>query len=246
MKILHLDIETAPNKVYAWGLWGQDIHIDQIVEAGYTLCWAAKWHGQGKVLFDSIQKSGKEAMVQGIYALIEEADAVCHYNGAKFDMPTLNREFILQGLQPPPPYKQIDLLQTARRQFRFPSNKLDYIAQQLGLGSKTKHKGMQLWNECMDGDEKAWRTMERYNKQDVRLLEKLYLKLLPWIQHHPNHALYQVRPRPACKSCGSMSLQQRGYSRTTAQVYRRYQCKNCGTWQRGKENVTLNKETVHA
>ncbi len=40
-KILLLDIETAPHRVYAWGLWGQDIYLDQIEAPGYTLCWAA-------------------------------------------------------------------------------------------------------------------------------------------------------------------------------------------------------------
>ena len=42
-KILSLDIETAPAKVYCWGLWDQNIGINQIVEDGYVLCWCAKW-----------------------------------------------------------------------------------------------------------------------------------------------------------------------------------------------------------
>jgi hypothetical protein len=33
-KILLLDIETAPHRVYSWGLWKQDIHIDRIIEPG--------------------------------------------------------------------------------------------------------------------------------------------------------------------------------------------------------------------
>ena len=37
-RILLLDIETAPHRVFAWGLWGQDIYLDQIEEPGYTLC----------------------------------------------------------------------------------------------------------------------------------------------------------------------------------------------------------------
>ena len=43
MNILLIDIETAPNKVYTWGLWNQNVSLNQIDEVGYTLCWAATW-----------------------------------------------------------------------------------------------------------------------------------------------------------------------------------------------------------
>lgn len=170
MRLLHIDIETAPNKAYVWGLWNQNVGINQIVEPGYTLCWAAKWHGKKEVMFDSVQESGAKAMIKRVHALLNEADVVCHYNGQKFDVPTLQGEFLQSDLPPPDPFKQLDLLRTARKEFRFPSNKLDYISQQLGIGSKVSHKGMELWRDCMDGCPKAWRVMKRYNVQDVRLL----------------------------------------------------------------------------
>ena len=44
MKILLLDIETAPNIVHSWGLWQQNIGLPQIVKSGYTICWSAKWY----------------------------------------------------------------------------------------------------------------------------------------------------------------------------------------------------------
>ena len=85
-------------------------------------------------------------MLEGIHSLLDEADAVCHYNGTKFDMPTLNKEFLVHRMTPPPPMKQIDLLRVVKSQFRFPSNKLDYVAQRLGLGKKKDHEGHTLWN----------------------------------------------------------------------------------------------------
>ena len=63
MKILLLDIETAPNRVYCWGLWDQNIGLNQIEEPGYTLCFSAKWHGQKEIIFDSLQKSSQEEMI---------------------------------------------------------------------------------------------------------------------------------------------------------------------------------------
>jgi len=234
MRILLLDIETSPNKVYTWGLWDQNIGLNQIEEVGYTMCWAAKWLDSREVLFNSTQmEKRKGEMIKEIHSLLEEADAVVHYNGKKFDIPTLNKEFILAGLQPPSPYKEIDLLRVARQRFRFQSNRLEHVASVLDIGTKTKHMGMDTWRKCMEGDEKAWRLMERYNKQDVKLLEKVYQKMLPWIAQHPNHGLYVDTDRPVCKNCGSPKVIKKGFEFTGVGKYQRYKCKNCGAPLRG-------------
>lgn len=241
MKLLGIDIETAPNKVYAWGLFNQNIGINQIVEPGYTMCYAAKWHDGKEVMFDSIHQSSMEDMLKGVWALLDEADVVYHYNGTKFDIPTLNREFIRYGMSPPSPFHQVDLYLVVRKQFKFASNKLDYVSQALGLGSKVSHMGMELWHKCMEGDNKAWKLMERYNKQDVRLLPKLYKELLPWIKNHPNHALYTDDERPVCPNCGSVHIQKRGVEQLSTQSYQRYQCQDCKTWIKGRFTI-LSKE----
>jgi DNA polymerase elongation subunit (family B) len=243
MKLLLLDIETAPNVAHVWGLWNQNIGTNQIMASGYTLCWAAKWYKEKKIMFNSIKKSNEKEMIEEVHALITEADAVIHYNGTKFDMPTLNKEFVLQGMAPPAPYKQIDLLTTARRQFRFPSNKLDYVSSNLGLGSKVKHKGHDLWIKCMAGDVSAWRIMEKYNKQDVKLLEKVYDRLLPWVKNHPNHGLFEGEDAQ-CTNCGSSSLQKRGFSRTAVGIYQRYQCNDCGSWNRSRTQEKIDKSGI--
>lgn len=227
MNILLLDIETSPNTAHVWGLWQQNVGINQLLESSQVMCWAAKWYGEKEVIF------GKD--LETIHEMINQADVVIHYNGRKFDMPTLNKEFLLHGMLPPAPYKQIDLLRVVRSQFRFPSNKLDYVAQRLGLGKKVKHEGHELWVKCMAGDPVAWKKMERYNKQDVVLLEKVYDKLLPWIKSHPNHNLYGDLEH-CCPSCGSDKLHRRGVARSIGGVYQRYQCTNCGSWSQGTKS----------
>lgn len=233
MRLLLVDIETAPNLATVWGLWNQNISINQLIKPGYTLCWAAKWHGEKEIMFESIV-TGERRMIRRIHKLLDEADAVCHYNGTKFDIPTLKKEFLISGLRPPSPSKQIDLLKTVRKEFRLASNKLDFVAKELGLGKKTKHKGHELWLECMAKDKKAWTTMERYNKQDVVLLEKLYKRLLPWIGGHPNlSAMYAAE---CCPTCASKSKQSRGHITLDAGRYRRFQCNDCGKWYRSTKS----------
>lgn len=237
MKILLLDIETAPNTAYVWGLWKQNISISQIVDSSSMLCWAAKWLDENEYEFSSIMQ-GKKKMLKGIHKLLNEADAVVHYNGSRFDIPTLNKEFLEAGMSPPSPYAQIDLLKTARQQFRFPSNKLDYVARALGLEGKVKHEGFELWIKCMNKDKDAWERMEEYNIQDVYLLESVYHEFLPWIKNHPNKAIHDDSEH-SCPSCGSKNIQKRGYNVTRGGKYQRYQCSDCGTWSSARKTEKI-------
>jgi DNA polymerase elongation subunit (family B) len=202
------------------------------------MCWAAKWMGEEVVYFDSVNDSSNKKMIKGIHKLLDEADAVVHYNGIKHDIPLLNKEFIQMGLQPPSPYKQIDLLQTAKRQFKFPSNKLEYVCKALGVKQKIKTIGHELWTRCMAGDKEAWEMMEEYNINDVVILEEVYNKILPWIKGHTNHSLYS-QDKAVCPNCGSSHLQKRGYAYTLASMYQRYKCKTCGHWS--KDSKILNR-----
>jgi hypothetical protein len=236
-RILLLDIETAPHRAYVWGLRNDYIPIDRLVEHGYTLCWSAKWLGERQMMFDSLRDSKAPAMLRRIHKLLDEADAVVHFNGRKFDIPTLQGEFVRHGMAPPAPFKHIDLLVTCRRQFRFASNKLDYVSQLLGLGQKAQHKGMALWYGCMANDPAAWRVMERYNKQDVRLLEKLHDQIRPWIKGYPNQAMGS--DERVCPKCGGQHHQQRQVFETATRRYAKFQCVTrqphggiCGAWFR--------------
>lgn len=210
--------------------------ISQLLESSYTLCWSAKWADEDDIMFDSIHQSSPRKMIKRIHALLEQADVVVHYHGTHFDIPTLNKEFILFKLAPPSPYRQVDLLKTVRKRFRFASNKLGYVAERLGIGKKYEHEGHTLWTQCMAGDPQAWKNMEAYNRHDVRLLEALYYRILPWIQNHPNkNVFYGI---DICPSCGSHEYQRRGFALTQAGKYQRYQCKNCGSWFRGSKRVS--------
>jgi DNA polymerase elongation subunit (family B) len=234
LRVLHLDIETSPNLGYVWSLWKQNIGLNQLVESGHVLCWAAKWHGERKVHFASDYHDGHDAMIAKAYELVDEADAIVTYNGRAFDLKWLRSEFVLAGLTPPAPHKDVDLLTIVRRQFKFPSNKLEYVAQALLGESKVQHAGFELWTGCMAGNAKAWAQMRAYNRQDVLLTERLYDRLLPWIPNHPHHGLYHEAHLSVCQNCGSKDLERRGYAYTNLGRYQRFRCNGCGAWGRGR------------
>ena len=236
MKILLVDIETAPNRVFTWGLFNQNIGLNQIDKPGYILCWAAKWFDQKKVMFSSVKKHKNEGMLRRIYSLLDEADIVIHYNGINFDMRWLQAEFMKLGWSPPSPCQQIDLLQTVKRRFRLTSNKLDYVLGFLGLGEKVKHDGFDMWVGCMNGDKHYWQEMERYNRGDVTQMEKVYVALRPWIVNHPNFALYGNGKNRVCPNCGSNHIIKRGTYRTNVMSYQRYHCEDCGAWSKERVN----------
>jgi DNA polymerase elongation subunit (family B) len=237
VKVLFFDIETVPHEVYAWGLWDQNVAIGQIIQPGRVFGFAAKWLGEKEVRWVSDDTVGHAAMVQMAHALLSQADVVVTYNGISFDIPHMQREFLLAGMPPPRPYKQIDLMRVVKKQFKFASNKLDFVSQQLGLGRKTSHEGFDLWVKCMAGDEKALRKMAVYAKQDVKLTEKLYHYLLPWLTNVPHVGQMDGADGSSCWACGGTKLRRDGTAHAFVTSYRLYQCLKCGAWVRGTSRL---------
>jgi DNA polymerase elongation subunit (family B) len=240
-RILTLDIETAPMLVHSWGLWNQNHSINQIVDPGRVLCFAGKWYDEKKVHFFSEHHNTHEEMIKAAWTMLDECDILVTYNGPSFDVKHLQREFVLAGMSPPSKFENVDLLKVARAQFKFPSNKLDYVAQALGLGSKLAHEGQALWTACLAGDDKAWARMRRYNKQDVILTEALYDRMGAWIKSHPHMGLFTHQAR-SCFRCGGTALSANGVSVSAGTAFASFTCDACGAQSRAstrKHAVTM-------
>lgn len=231
MRTLTLDIETSPNLAYVWKLWKENIPLARLTDSGEVLCVSYKWHGKGRPQNLSAHRHGRAGMLQGVRDLLDQADAVVTYNGNSFDLPWLNGEFVREGILPPSPYQRIDLYRAVRRQFRFPSNKLEYVASELLGEGKVKHEGFELWTKCLAGDDAAWRRMIRYCNGDVALTERLYDHLLAWLPGHPNVGLYDASEMLACPRCGGSEIHRDGYYKSASRVYQRWQCAE-GHWFR--------------
>ena len=233
-KVLFLDIETFPNIAYVWGKYQQDV-IDFKQETCIAT-YAAKWL-DGPVFAKALpdykgykpNSYDDRALVADLWALLDEADIVVAHNGDDFDFRVMRARFIFYELAPPAPFKTIDTKKVAKRVAKFNSNRLDDLGRYFDMGRKIKTT-FELWQGCIEGNPKAWAEMIRYNKHDVVLLEKVYKRLLPWIQDHPNYGLYVGDV--VCPKCGSRQLQRRGKAVTNTRIYQRWQCQACGGWSR--------------
>lgn len=228
-RILFFDIETMANLAYVWGKYEQNVIAYK--KEWEMLSFAYKFLGDLDVTCHTRegQKSDK-LLVQKLQKLFEEADIVVAHNGDSFDIKKVKARMIFHRLAPPKVITSIDTKLVARRYFAFNGNGLDELGEHLGLGRKLKHQGFDLWLGCAADDPKCWKTMERYNKRDIVLLEKVYKRFLPYIQNHPNIARVlnpTIKPGDGCPNCGSGDIEKRGIKFTFAQVKRNWRCLDC-------------------
>tara|TARA_R110000851_G_scaffold9781_2_gene36101 strand:- start:82 stop:858 length:777 start_codon:yes stop_codon:yes gene_type:complete len=239
-KILILDIETAPNLAYVWSFFKTNVAPAMLKENSTIMCWSAKWIGNDNVYYESAQNQTEGIMLNSLLPLLDEADFVVGHNVSGFDMPKIRGRCLVNGLRIPQPYKEIDTLKIARKEFGFDSNKLESLAKILGLVEKSSHKkfpGFELWSECLKGNDEAWAEMEAYNVQDIVTTEEVYVALRPYATNHPNLGVYMELDHIVCPKCGSPDQERRGYTTTNVGKYQRYKCNECGGWHRSRSTV---------
>lgn len=244
-KVLIYDIETAPILGYVWGLWENNVGLNQINSDWHVLSWSAKWLNapESEVMYmdqrDVKNIEDDKLLLSHIWNLLDQADVVITQNGKSFDQKKLNARFIMSGFQPPSSYKHIDTKLIASKHFGFTSNKLEYMTDKLCTKyKKLKHQkfaGFELWRQCLAGNLEAWNEMETYNRYDVMSLEELYTKLIPW-DNSVNFNLYHDSEEVLCK-CGSKDFTKNGFYYTSAAKYQRYKCSCCGAETRSKVNL---------
>ena len=229
-KILVLDIEWRPTKAYVWGAWQENILPEKIIEHGGLLCVGAKWVGEKEVYVFTEWELGHREMLERIRQMQSDADCTVGYNSAKYDVPKLEGEYVLNKMKFPPPVAHIDLMKSIKKMGFFMA-RLGFIGPFLGIGKKLEHEGMALWTKVIDGDEKAREKMKKYCAQDVNMTERLYRRIQPYIKNHPR----LVEGNDNCPACQSTHYQKRGW--TPGRYYRtqRLQCVDCGHWFQGEK-----------
>lgn len=239
-RVLLWDIESAPSLGYVWGKWEQNVlsfeHDWYLLSVAWRWLGEKKTHVRGLCDYERFETESENdyELTALAHKLFTEADIVVAHNGIAFDTKKAQARMIFHGFEPPAPFKEVDTLKIARKHFAFTSNKLGDLCDILGIGRKLETGGFETWLGCMRGDPKAWAKMKKYNRQDVVILEKLYLRLLPWTTTHPNMATIADSPDacPKCLTVGSMQL--RGTMKTAVSIRQRYQCQSCGGWSSGR------------
>lgn len=244
-KVLIVDIETLPMEAYIWGMYDQHIGLDMIKTDWSILSFSAKWLGapaEEVMYYDTRNEENvrdDSKLLKIIHSLLDECDVAIHQNGIRFDIPKLNARFIKHGMKPPSSFRHIDTLRIAKRHFAFTSNKLAYMTELLCTKYKkldhSEFSGFKLWNECMKGNLKAFKSMEEYNKYDVLSLEELYIKLQPW-DKTIRWSAFNEDTEERC-SCGSTEIKRNGYIYTNTAKYERHTCQVCGKEYRGSKNI---------
>lgn len=230
MKIIIWDIETSWVKAYTWNLWPNNgIPHDNIIEDWSILCGAWKELGKDKVHTVAVKNVGDDKeVVKKLRDVLSDASLVIHHNGDKFDIKKLNARLIYHGLEPLAKIATLDTLKEVKKIASFSSNRLDYLSKFFG-GTGKIHNGPSLWIDVMNGSKKALRDMVAYNKVDVEVLERVYLKLKPYIKSHPHMGAMKGEDRNCtCKNCGSKDVKKNGIRFTAAGIKRQeIKCRSC-------------------
>lgn len=253
-KIVTIDIETSPIIAYTWGLWKQNIGLDQVIRDWSVLSYSAKTLGVDEVRYMDVSDQDDyyddRAIMQALWEELDDADIVVTQNGIRFDHRKINARFISLGMKPPSPYKCIDTKVEAQKVAAFTSNKLEWLARTLTDERKSAHSkfpGFKLWLECLKGNKEAWAEMREYNPQDTVATEEVYLKLRPYIVGHPNVSVYnEDEVSLQCPNCGSNHVMRRGFRYTQTGKYSRFVCGDCGAWSRSgyTENTIAKRKSL--
>lgn len=230
-KRLFFDIETSPNIGFFWSS-GYKINIpfENILKERAIICIAYKWEGDSKVYslnWDYSQND--EKMLREFIETANEADEIIGHNVDEFDLPWVRTKCIKHNIPCFPGYVTIDTLKQARTHFRFNSNKLDYIAQYLGVGEKID-VGFDLWKDIvLNNNRKSLEQMIEYCKNDVVILEKVYQILSNYIPHKTHYGVMNTGDKITCPECGSYDLKNHRYRYTAAGNVRvQLRCGDCG------------------
>jgi hypothetical protein len=247
-RIILWDLETSHNLAAVFQLKQQDyIQSENIVQERFIIC--ASWKELGKhpirsvSNLEDIKRFTKNPyddyhVVKTLHLVLSGADVLVAHNGDSFDMKFAEARMLVHGFSPLPPITTIDTLKVARTRFLFNANNLNYLGGLLGVGGKKPTK-TGLWLKVLRGDKQAIRDMVAYNRQDIVLLEKVFLKLQPYVANHVNRQLYGGA---GCPRCGSSNTQSRGIHKALTRTYRRFQCMTCGGWFR--DLIANNKSTT--
>ena len=231
---LFFDIETS----YCIGkFWrpGSKVFIpaDNVIKQAGIICVCYKWEGEKQVysLDWGAKKQDDKTPLSKFIEVANQADELVGHNGDKFDLPWIRTRCLFHGIEMFPHYSTIDTLKISRNKYRFPDNKLNTIANYLGIGAKISIEHGTWDKVILEKCNKALQNMVKYCKGDVVLLEKVYTELKKQTEPAMHYGAIFGQSRATCPECGSDDLKE-VKTRTTKTGLRKIQvkCNTCGSY----------------
>ena len=207
----------------------KNIDYSNIIKERGIICICYKWEDEKEV--HSLQwdsKQSDKSMLQKFVQVANMSDEMVGHNGDRYDLTWIRTRCLFHSIPMFPLYKTIDTLKVSRSKFRFNSNRLDYIAQFLGMGKKIKTE-FSMWKDILlRKDKVAMEKMIKYCKMDVILLENIYKKLSVHIPNKTHYGVIFGQGKGTCPECGSDNLWVEKYSTSATGLKKvQYICKTC-------------------
>lgn len=250
-KILFYDCETKPLKAYIWQLGTQFVghkQLDKDFCQWGIICITYCWNDgkPAKVIDWGYEEQNTGKVVEEFDKIIKQADYTIGKNNIRFDEKMINAARMLNGLPGFPQWVKYseDLERNMRRYFRLPSQSLDYISGQLGLGGKIKME-FQDWIDIVEKNEnglKSFNKMLKYGKKDVVDTRTLWNKLSEHFDTKINLGAWN-NIKLACKHCASENLWRDGVKCYGGSRWQEFQCKDCGRYA-GRAPISPIEEKV--
>lgn len=242
-KRLYFDIETSPNIGFFWNV-GPKVSIDHssIIHERAIICICYKWEDESKVHYLTWNRGDDKKMLQTFIKIMNTADEVVGHNGDAYDIRWIKTRCLYHGISAFPEYHSLDTLKLSRKGFRFNSNRLDYLGKFMKVGQKADTGGFKTWRDIvLNNSSKAMAHMVKYCMEDVRLLERVHKKLIPYTKAKTHKGLATGRDACSCPHCSSIStVINRRYFKTGKIPYVAMKCNDCGSYFTISE-TTLNK-----
>ena len=241
IKRLFYDIETSYNIGKFWRTgYNLNIGSQDIIHERAIICVSYKWKDEDKVHTLRWDKGNDKTLVKEFIKVMNEADELVGHNIERYDNKFMMTRAIKHDILALPKYTNNDTLHIAKRHFTFSDNKLNTIAQFLGLGMKLPHTGLKMWDDIVLYDilnignkkerDASFDLMTDYCEQDVILTEQVFNKLKLYTEHKTHHGVILGMRKSSCPECGSTNIETVKNVVTKAGTIKwLMKCKDCGT-----------------
>lgn len=247
-RIMWYDLETSPLKAWIWSLGKQVVRHDQLDSKhnNFDVICVTYCFNDGKpakVLGWGYEQQNSKKMIKEFIKIAKTADIIIGKNNVRFDDRRVNTLAFIHGLEGISEIigKTDDLEKQMRKFFTFPTTRLDYISDILGLGGKIKMK-FDDWINIVEKDKKnglkAYNKMLKYGLKDVEDTRAIWNKMSKYFKPKINMSVFNSDH--VCTNCGSKNIKANGTRIQGRTVYQQFFCNDHGGYA-GRKTLGSNK-----